>query len=81
MKLYVVVPASLMPLLRGWSVRVCCESWRGEGNSTISPEALRFLVDLGSGSCSTFFDFTIGNDNPRSFPLLATPTFHVKAVL
>lgn len=44
-------------------------------------EALLFLVGLASGSGSTFLDFAMGKDNPRNFPLLATPMFQVKAVL
>lgn len=44
-------------------------------------EVLLFLVGLASGSGSTFLDFAMGKDNPRNFPLLATPMFQVKAVL
>lgn len=40
-----------------------------------------FLVGLASGSGSTFLDFAMGKDNPRNFPLLATPMFQVRAVL
>lgn len=82
MKLYLVVPASLTEV-NGWLVGVCGESRREGLCSVIWLAALLFLLGLGSGSelCSTFLDFAIGKDNPRNFPLLATPTFHVKAVL
>lgn len=79
-KLYLVVPTSSMAL-KGWLVGASCELRREELGWVVSLEALFFLVDFCSGSCSTFFDLAMGKDNPRSFPLLATPTFQVRAVL
>lgn len=73
------------------SVKVGNLSARGEfcnghcdGVGTVSFEGfdvLLFLLGLASGSGSTFLDFAMGKDNPRNFPLLATPMFQVKAVL
>ena len=34
-----------------------------------------------SSACAALLEDAIGNDNPRSLPLLATPTPHVKVVL
>jgi hypothetical protein len=44
------------------------------------------VVDLEVDSClespwAAFWEFAMGRDKPRSFPLLATPTPHVRVVL
>lgn len=69
-------------MANGCPEEVTCDGHCDEMGSAGRLEAVFFLVDFGgSGLCSTFFDFAIGKDRPRSFPRLATPIFHVKAVL
>lgn len=40
-----------------------------------------FLPSSSSMLWAALFDFGMGNERPRSFPLLATPTPHVSCVL
>ena len=40
-----------------------------------------FFSSSSSMLCAALFDFGMGNERPRSFPLLATPTPHVSCVL
>ena len=42
---------------------------------------LRFFAGLSFSTGATFLLFAIGKARPRNFPLLATPTPHVKTVL
>ena len=62
----------------------CCESSRVGPSFVKSLGEWRFFFLLSiftSDPGSTFLDFAIGNAKPRSLPLLATPTPHVKVVL
>jgi hypothetical protein len=45
-------------------------------------EAMEFVLACALGSCVAFDggDLATGNDKPRSFPRLATPTPHVSVV-
>ena len=57
-----------------------CASVRFGPNFVNCVEALRFLL-AGLTSPVTLLDLAIGNDKPRSLPLLATPRPQVNAVL
>lgn len=61
---------------------VCWHSDRVGPNLVNCVEALLFLLsDLTSPFAAVLAELAIGKDRPRSFPLLATPSPQVKAVL
>lgn len=65
-----------------WSEEACCDSVRVGPSFVNCVGAPLFLPsDLTLLSPAVLFDLAIGKDNPRSFPLLATPRPQVKVVL